>query len=766
MNDSTTTLLTHENYEKLIAEFAEKEIAMQERIWRDTQIGQFDEVLRLNYAKGSKEFAQIILENICELTNAYSGVFYLSESEKNQIEAIAGYACVISKLPQQAYLVGEGLVGQAVESKKMIFFNDIPANTVSLKSSTNMQLSAGSILILPLLFNDVVYGVLELYYIRAFEDKFVDLLKVFAKNIASTLESILNNTLTQRLLKDSQEQAESLRSQEEEMRQNLEELQATQEEMLRKDVEIKGVFSAIDITLATIEFDMQGNVLTANDQFLQIMQYELREIVGKHHSIFLDKQYAQSTAYQHFWENLRGGIPQSDDFKRITKSGKEVWFGASYTPIKDTKDNFYKVIKLAQDITQKKLAEIEVYRLSLVADNTDNSVIITNKEGFIEYVNQGFTRMTGYELPEVVGKKPGSFLQGPDTDKKTVQRIREKLKLREAFYEEILNYSKSGESYWISLAINPVFSKSGDLEKYVAIQANVTETKMKALDAGYKLEAIDKSYGVVEFDTEGNIQYANSIFLALSGYSLQELVGKHHQILLSKEERSTKEYKQFWQKLGKKGEFISGEFCRVANNGEVIWLKGTYNPILDLNGKPYKVVKYVQDITEQKYLEQNSKQQTEELLAQEEELRQNLEELQATQEAIERKQKEVLQTIHRYEQILDGCVDAVVSIDAKGIISFFNPAAQKLFGYTVEEVKGQNVKMLMPIEHSANHDSYLSNYHTTKVAKVLGLGRKVEALTKEGKKVPILLTLSEAKLENGTSVFTAFIKNLEEMRNL
>jgi PAS domain S-box-containing protein len=289
---------------------------------------------------------------------------------------------------------------------------------------------------------------------------------------------------------------------------------------------------------------------------------------------------------------------------------------------------------------------------------------------------------------------------------------------------------------------------------------------MKALDAGYKLEAIDKSYGVVEFDTEGNIQHANSIFLALCGYSLQELEGKHHQILLSKQDRNTKEYKQFWQKLGKKGEFASGEFSRIAKNGEVFWLRGTYNPILDLNGKPYKVVKYVQDITEQKYLEQNSKQQTEELLAQEEELRQNLEELQATQEAIERKQKEVLQTIHRYEQILEGCVDAVVSIDAKGIISYFNSAAQKLFGYTVEEVKGQNVKMLMPIDHSVKHDSYLTNYHTTKVAQVIGSGRKVEALTKEGKKVPILLTLSEAKLENGTSVFTAFIKNLEEMRNL
>jgi PAS domain S-box-containing protein len=766
MNNLTNTALSAEGYDKIIAEFAEKERIMQERIWLDAQIGQFDEVLRLNYAKNTQDFAQTILQNICEQSRAYSGVFYLSNTEQSQVEAIAGYACVTSKLIQRIYTAGDGLVGQVIESKKLIFFNDIAPNAVHLKTDANVQLSAGSVLVIPLVFNEIAYGVLELFYIRFLEDKFVDLLKVFAKNIASTLESILNNTLTQKLLRESQEQAESLRSQEEEMRQNLEELQATQEEMHRKDIEIKGVFSAINITLATIEFDMEGYIITANDMFLNTMHYVKEEIIGKHHSIFLNNTYAQSSEYQTFWEKLRKGIPQTDDFKRLTKKGQEIWFRASYTPVQDSRGAFSKVIKLAQDITEKKLAEIETYRLSLVADNTDNSVIITDSQGIIEYVNAGFTRMTGYVLEEVVGKKPGSFLQGPETSKKTTQIIREKLQSRQAFYEEILNYNRDGETYWISLAINPVFNAKGELDKFVSIQANITETKIKALDFNCKLNAIEKSYGVVEFDTKGNILSANEIFLDLVGYSLEEVQGKHHRMFVSEDEKYSVSYQNFWNDLGIKGEFIVGEFCRTTKDGRVIWLKGSYNAIIDLQGRPYKVIKFALDITAEKGLEQINLKQTEELRSQEEELRQNLEELQATQEAMSKKQAEVLQVINRYEQILEGCIDAVITIDEKGSISFFNASAEKLFGYQREEVIGQNVKMLMPATHATSHDSYLHNYNTTRVAKVIGAGRSVEALTKNGQKKTILLTLSEARLETGHSIFTAFIKNLEEITSL
>ena len=120
----------------------------------------------------------------------------------------------------------------------------------------------------------------------------------------------------------------------------------------------------------------------------------------------------------------------------------------------------------------------------------------------------------------------------------------------------------------------------------------------------------------------------------------------------------------------------------------------------------------------------------------------------------------------KYAQILDGCVDCVITINERGTIDFFNASSEKMWGYHRSEVIGKNVKMLMGTEHSIQHDTYLSNYTETRVAKVIGSGRDLEAQTKDGHRVPILLTLSEAKLDNGKSIFTAFIKDLTAQKEL
>ncbi len=439
------------------------------------------------------------------------------------------------------------------------------------------------------------------------------------------------------LLKEAQQQSEELRAQEEEIRQNLEEMQATNEEVNRQGIEMRGISKALDKSLATIEFDLEGNVMTANENFLHVMQYTLDEVVGKPHRMFVEADYARSNEYVKFWDDLRLGKEQIGEVKRLNKNGEDVWLSASYTPVFNNEGKPYKVIKFAQDLTQK---------------------------------------------------------------------------------------------------------------------------KKEALDTQCKLNAIDRAYGVIEFDTNGNVLYANENFLELMGYGLLEIQGRHHRMFVQESEHHTDEYRLFWERLGKKGEFIDGEFKRVTKKGEIVWLKATYNAVLDPNGKPYKVIKYAQDITQVKNLEMASQQQTEELRAQEEELRQNMEEMQAVQETIESKQREVIAIAHKYEQILEGCADAVVMINGKGIISFFNASAESLWGYDRADVMGKNVKMLMDTDHSKKHDSYLSNYHKTGVAKVIGSGRNVDALRTDGTKVPILLTLSEAKISETESVYTAFIKDL------
>ncbi len=129
------------------------------------------------------------------------------------------------------------------------------------------------------------------------------------------------------------------------------------------------------------------------------------------------------------------------------------------------------------DITKQKEADAELRKLSLVASKTDNGVIITDALARIEWVNEGFTRTTGYTLGEVAGMKPGRLLQGPETDKQTVTRIREKLKLKESFTEELLNYHKDGHSYWLQLNVTPILSEQGDVQKYIAIESDISSRK-------------------------------------------------------------------------------------------------------------------------------------------------------------------------------------------------------------------------------------------------------------------------------------------------
>ena len=167
------------------------------------------------------------------------------------------------------------------------------------------------------------------------------------------------------------------------------------------------------------------------------------------------------------------------------RDGTKLWVSLSLSKIDLADRILYTAFlkNIDEEVRRRELTRT----MSLVANNTDNAVIITDEAGLIEYVNPGFTKITGYSLQEVQGKKPGSILQGPETDPKTVNQIRTKLKLPEPFYEEILNYDKAGNAYWNSLTISPVLNEHGDIDKYVSIQANVTETKEHAIEVSERL---------------------------------------------------------------------------------------------------------------------------------------------------------------------------------------------------------------------------------------------------------------------------------------
>uniref|UniRef100_UPI003B3B0F75 putative bifunctional diguanylate cyclase/phosphodiesterase n=1 Tax=Sphingobium sp. TaxID=1912891 RepID=UPI003B3B0F75 len=235
----------------------------------------------------------------------------------------------------------------------------------------------------------------------------------------------------------------------------------------------QGQIAAIHKSQSVVSFDVDGTILDANDNFLDLTGYRLSQVRGHHHSMFVPGDERDSEAYRDFWRDLASGQYKSGEFKRIGHDGREIWLQASYNPILDMNGRPFKVVKNAVDVTEQKL-------------------------------------------------------------------------------------------------------RQGDYEGQIA--------------------AIHKSQAVISFDLDGIILDANDNFLSLMGYSLPEVVGRHHQMFVHPEILAGEEYQQFWAAL-REGRFMSAKFRRMARSGADVWIQASYNPIYDLNGKPFKIVKIAADIT-------------------------------------------------------------------------------------------------------------------------------------------------------------------------
>jgi methyl-accepting chemotaxis protein len=163
---------------------------------------------------------------------------------------------------------------------------------------------------------------------------------------------------------------------------------------------------------------------------------------------------------------------------------------------------------------------------------------------------------------------------------------------------EYKRFGKGGREVWILASYNPILDDAGKPFKVVKFASDVTAEKLKAADFAGQIEAIGKSQAVIEFNMDGIVLNANPNFLATLGYSLSEIQGKHHQMFMPAEAHGSAEYREFWKGLNR-GEFQSGEYKRLGKGGHEVWIQASYNPIRDLDGKPYKVVKYASDVTAQ-----------------------------------------------------------------------------------------------------------------------------------------------------------------------
>ena len=234
----------------------------------------------------------------------------------------------------------------------------------------------------------------------------------------------------------------------------------------------------------------------------------------------------------------------------------------------------------------------------LTAIDKSQAIIHFAMDGKILTANANFLGAIGYSLAEIQGKHHGMFVPPEDRDSADYKAFWAALNRGEAQVAQFKRIGKNGKEVWIEASYSPVLDGNGKPVKVVKVATDVTAEKTRFADLSGQIDAIQRSQAVIEFALDGTILTANANFLKALGYTLEEVKGKNHRIFVDAAFAKSAEYTEFWKCL-RAGKFQQAQYRRLGKNGKEVWIEASYNPILDLNGKPVKVVKYATDVTEQ-----------------------------------------------------------------------------------------------------------------------------------------------------------------------
>ncbi|ERS88128.1 methyl-accepting chemotaxis protein [Marinobacter sp. EVN1] len=240
----------------------------------------------------------------------------------------------------------------------------------------------------------------------------------------------------------------------------------------------QAVYSAIRHAVATIEFTTDGLIVDVNDRFLEVVGYRREEVVGKHHSLFCDREVANSAEYRKFWDALRAGQAQTDTFRRRRKDGRQLWLEATYFPVHGDDGRVQRVMTIASDVTEK---QEHLRDQQAVFESVDRSMAIIEFEpdGTIITANANFLAATGYRLSQVEGKHhrmfcdPGFYRENPDFWKQLASG-----QFRSGRFHRLRS---DGSDLWLEASYNPIMDEGGRVIKVIKFASDITERVEKAL---------------------------------------------------------------------------------------------------------------------------------------------------------------------------------------------------------------------------------------------------------------------------------------------
>lgn len=452
----------------------------EQRHWIAEGLAKFGEILRANNDDMTELSYNIISQLVKYVGANQGGIYLLTEDQENNkiFEMKACYAYERRKFVDKYINFGEGLVGSCAKEGKTVNLKTIPDSYLAITSGLG-QANPKFLLLVPLKFNDETHGVLEIASFNEFKPHVVEFVEKVAESIASTVANVKINIRTAALLRDSQEQAEMLSSQEEEMRQNMEELQATQEDSERQSERHAGYMNALDKVLMRAEFDSFGNLVSANDQFIEKFEVpHFDDIYDKNITTFIHPDHL--SAFRNSWANVVAEDKcHEGEMKCVSFINKTIFLTSTLSRINRSDGDMDKVLLLSLETTDMKKNELE---MKTILSSVNSSLLQA------ELTNTGdFTTVNG-KLRAELGYGEGNAIHNinefiNDLDRPHFEKAWMKL-VNQGSFDGIINFTSfDGQVKALDITLIGIRNFSNDIVKIVLIGTD--KSAIKAVEDRY-----------------------------------------------------------------------------------------------------------------------------------------------------------------------------------------------------------------------------------------------------------------------------------------
>jgi PAS domain S-box-containing protein len=502
--DETTSSKAHSELVEMQEKLQKLSKEDQERRWQAKGRTEIGDLLRQAQRAGSdvSDLCDIFLKKLISYLNANQGCVFLINEEKPEapfIELISTYAYNKKKHLQKKLNIREGLLGQCILEKASIYLEEIPDNYIYITSGLGEALPK-SLLIVPIKTSEKVLGALEIASFRTFTPNELLLADVLAERLAGTIATIQSNLQTKKLLDASNRINRKLIQKEEQMRINAEELSHTKEELSKKLLELEQetnlssyILEAINKTNAAVEFDFNGKILAVNDMYLRVMGYKKEELIGENETMLLTADELDSQRYQLLWDSLRNGSYITGEYKRISKTGREVWLNGTYNPIFDVDGKPSKVIQFAQFTTEEKEKDLD-YASKINALNQSLPVLELDLKGNIKTANPLVVNKTGYKRSQLINKPLQSFLHTKSTFVYEWLQIQE----GESKLMNIVFVAQDEKPIFFFANFSPIKNLAGKIHKVQVILIDLTAQKAMEIELLNKQDKMQEMLNELE----------------------------------------------------------------------------------------------------------------------------------------------------------------------------------------------------------------------------------------------------------------------------